>query len=66
MYNLRLVVDNTLPKFTDEELEEALFNLYDERTDGRNDSISEQDRRAMARWFGQCEIEPISTGRTFK
>ena len=51
MYNLRLVVDNTLPKFTDEELEEALFNLYDERTDGRNDSISEQDRRAMARWF---------------
>jgi hypothetical protein len=60
MANIRLVVDNTKPVLTDEELEEALFDFYDERTDGRNNAVSrftadrigENDRRAMARWFG--------------
>jgi len=48
---IRLVVDNTAPKLTDEELEDMLFDFYDERTDGRNEGISDNDRRAMRRWF---------------
>jgi hypothetical protein len=54
--SLRLVVDNTrterVENMSDEDIQNALFAFYNQRTDGRNKGISQNDRQSIKRWFG--------------